>query len=123
MGKSTLSRTATDRIIIGSDAYRELDWGDIPAAMIRDAGKYDSFVIEGVQVARALRGPRDGSVRKLGLDVDAIIYLRQPKVPLAEMLPGQLAMAKAVRTIFDDWHRTLARPPAIYEEPQVIPGT
>lgn len=112
MGKSTLAATVSDRPVIGTDAYQDMPWGDIPAAMIRDVGHIPRFVIEGVMVARALRGPSVNGVRMPGLTVDAVVYLRAPKV---ERLPGQATMAKSIDTIFRQW-RDVNRSVPVYEE-------
>lgn len=51
----------------------------------------ERWVVEGVQVARALRK---------GLQVDAVVYLRGTTQVLT---PGQESMRKAVHTVFCDW--------------------
>lgn len=104
MGKSTLAQLATDRPVIGTDDYRSLPWEEVPHAMIRDVSGLQSFVIEGVQVPRALRK---------GLEVDAVIYMTRPKVKHRK--PGQVAMAKGVRTVFDEWHTTNQHVPVFIE--------
>lgn len=90
-GKSTLSVTVTDRPVIGTDDYKGIPWEVIPERMIADVIGKDTFVIEGVMVARALRR---------GLIVDAVVYMTLPKV---KQLPGQVAMTKGVLTIFKQW--------------------
>lgn len=90
-GKTTLAARSLDRPILSTDAYREVPWADVPAAVIAACAPLPRFVIEGVQVPRALRK---------GLAIDLLIYLRDP---LAETTKGQQSMAKGVRTVLDDW--------------------
>ncbi len=104
MGKSTLASLVSDRPVIGTDAYQDMPWSEIPLRMIADVGNQPAFVIEGVMVARALRK---------GLEVDAVVYLTRPKVK--ERLKGQVAMAKGVRTVFDEWHAANRHVPVFFE--------
>lgn len=114
MGKTTLAKLATDRPVIGTDSYRDIPWEDIPARMIVDVESLPAFAIEGVMVARALRGPKGPNGTRLpGMQVDAVVYLQRPKVD--ERLPGQVAMAKGVRTVFDDWHALNPQVPVFFE--------
>lgn len=92
MGKSTLANKATDRKVIGTDDYRDMAWSEIPLRMIADVAGLKTFLIEGVMVARALRK---------GMEVDAVVYLTRPKV--RDRKPGQVAMAKGVWTVFQEW--------------------
>jgi hypothetical protein len=118
MGKSTLAKLATDRPIIGTDAYKGLgeSFGspEAPLAMIRDTAQLDRFVIEGVLVARALRGPRVNGYRVPGMVVDAVVYLRTHKVQLDELLAGHITMAAGIETVFRQWQSTARIP--VYEE-------
>lgn len=108
MGKSTLAQSVkTDRPVIGADDYKDMPWEEIPLAMIRDIAPLPRFLVEGVMVPRALRK---------GLEVDAVVLLTVPKVP--NRLPGQIAMAKGVRTVFDEWHRAHTDVPVFLEAPQ-----
>jgi hypothetical protein len=104
MGKSTLSQLVSDRPVIGTDDYKKLPWEEVPLRMIADVQGMSAFVIEGVQVARALRK---------GLEVDAVVYLTVPKVK--ERKPGQVAMARGVRTVFDQWHTQNPQVPVFIE--------
>lgn len=91
-GKTTLSQAAAQRrAVIGTDAYKEMPWEDIPHRMIADVDGLKTYVIEGVQVGRALRK---------GLPVDALVYLDQPMV---DQNPGQVAMGKGILTVLRDW--------------------
>lgn len=107
VGKTTLSRWFTDRPVIGTDDYQKMDWEKIPSALIEGTGGIGpAFVVEGVQVARALRK---------GLAVDAVIHLETPHRP--DPLPGQLAMGKGVETVFAEWKSSpLAQHVPVYRE-------
>lgn len=98
MGKTTLSKKVKDRPVIGTDDYQGMPWELIPQRMLADVSAKPSFVIEGVMVARMLR-----KAHKLGLPcpVDAVVYLTRPKVQNRK--PGQIAMAKGVETVFEQW--------------------
>ena len=91
-GKTTLAKTFRDRPVISTDDYIALDWADVPAKVIEAAGAAGpSFVVEGVQTARALRK---------GLAVDAVVVLTTPKQQLTS---GQMVMTKGVSTVFAEW--------------------
>lgn len=99
-GKTTFARSVRDRPVISTDDYMDLPWEDVPAKVIEAAAAAGaSFVVEGVQAARALRK---------GLEVDAVIVLTQPKT---ELTPGQAAMGKGVMTVFNEWQSS--RPGAV----------
>ena len=99
-GKTTLARAIRGRPIISTDDYMDLAWEDVPDKVIQVAGAAGgSFVVEGVQAARALRK---------GLEVDAVVVMVHPKV---ELTPGQLSMAKGVMTVLEDWQSS--RPTAV----------
>jgi len=104
MGKSTLAKLVNDRPVFGSDAYRNLPWTDVPLKIISDIGELPAFVVEGVQVPRALRK---------GLAVDVVVYLTRPKV--TERLKGQVSMAVGCRTVFDEWHAKNRELPVYFE--------
>lgn len=91
-GKTTLSQqAATRRKVIGTDAYQDMEWSEIPHRMIADVAGLNMFLIEGVMVGRALRK---------GLELDALVYLDQPMVAQSS---GQQAMGKGINTILRDW--------------------
>lgn len=102
-GKSTLASRVNDRTILHTDDTMEAKWEHQPAITIERASRHESFALEGVQAARALRK---------GLQVDAIIVLETPHEPRT---PGQERMAKAQETILRD---ALARNPhaKVYRE-------
>lgn len=103
-GKSSLVSNVTDRFVLHTDDLIGEKWEDVPGVVrLRLAGK-PSFVVEGVQVPRALRR---------GLVVDAVVWMRSAKVALTS---GQRVMAKAVGTVFEDWRAINAgRVPVLME--------
>jgi len=107
-GKTTLAQLVIDRPVIHTDMFRHLPWGDVPGTIIRACAVQPRFVVEGVQIARALRA---------GLQVDAIIYLDDPK---AELTKGQMAMQKAIATVFNEW-RACHREVRVVS-PDIAPG-
>lgn len=107
MGKTTLSRLVRDRPVIGTDEYKKLPWEEVPLQMIADVKDLPAFVIEGVQVPRALRK---------GLEVDAVVYMTRPKV--ASRKPGQISMAKGVWTVFREWRAANPHIPVFVESPR-----
>jgi predicted ATPase len=90
-GKTTLSANVRDRRVVHTDDYIDRPWASVPDDVIRACDGLESFVVEGVQVARSLRR---------GLKVDAVIYLdtmhRDATAPMR-------SMTKAVDTVFRDW--------------------
>ncbi len=111
MGKSTLSQLVSDRLMLPAASHEFLPdgithrpWPEVPYKIIIDTTGCAAFVVEGVHVARALRK---------GLEVDAVVYLTRPKVK--ERKPGQVAMAKGVRTVFDEWHAANRHVPVFFE--------
>jgi hypothetical protein len=92
-GKTTLAKITTDRPVFHSDDFKSFAWEAVPLAMLAGVAGHKTFVIEGVQVARALRK---------GLVVDAVIYLHRPRV---ERIRGQVVMAKGIHTVFAEWRK------------------
>lgn len=90
-GKSTIVGHITDREVIHTDSYNGEEWDALPGLLIDATQGKERFVIEGVHAARALRK---------GMQVDAIVFIDEPVV---ERNPGQAAMAKGIRTIFNDY--------------------
>lgn len=89
-GKTTLSATLGDALdlpIIHSDDWQHLPWSDQSAALAAHCASPDRYLVEGVAVARALRK---------GLQVDCLIYLQTPLIPLT---PGQASLGKGLATI------------------------
>jgi hypothetical protein len=92
-GKTTLASTVTDgREVVHTDDFigilPKTGGGAIIAESLADK---TAFVLEGVKAGNALRA---------GLEVDAVIWLSEPK---AEWQPGHSVQAKGCRTVFDEW--------------------
>lgn len=91
-GKTTLaSSIPTDHSLIHTDEFMELPWSDQPHACIEAVANKPRFIIEGVQVPRALRK---------GLDVDVVVWLSTPKRARNKR---QDSFAKAVQTVYSEW--------------------
>lgn len=95
VGKTSLSWKCKDgRDILSTDDFMDLDWGEVPAAVIGAVKDRDEWLVEGVQAARCLRK---------GLKPDIVIWLDKEHVPTTRR---QKAMAKAVKTVFTEWEST-----------------
>lgn len=110
-GKSTLVRLVKDRPVVGTDDYRNRSWAAVPHAVIADVldlvhdKETPKFVIEGVQVPRALRK---------GLEVDCVVVLMEP---LAEQTPRQIALGKGLMTTLADWFKDHKNVPMLQAPP------
>jgi len=97
-GKTTYAASLTAspfyRPIFCTDTFMHLPWKDQPTAIIEFLADKDAFIIEGVQVARALRK---------GLEVDMVVFLRGTRSLLTSR---QEIMRKTVVKVFDDWQAT-----------------
>ena len=102
-----LEAARAGRRVLYSDDFKHLAWADVPAAIIKACEMLPRFLLEGVQVARALRR---------GLEVDAVMYLDDPKAP---QLVGQKIMGKGIATVFDEWRA--ARPTVHVVSPDRVP--
>ena len=91
VGKTTLSEQIDDRHICHTDDFIGLSWDAVPDLIIDDVKGLNFFVVEGVQVARALRR---------GLIVDLIVWLETPHVPLNKAQEG---MRKGCESVFSDY--------------------
>ena len=94
VGKSTLSNAGIatgHRIVHTDDLISRFSWDDAPLEIISICSKLPRFVVEGVQVPRALRK---------GLAVDVVVWLGDPKAPQTDR---QVSMGKGVKTVLDDW--------------------
>ncbi len=101
-GKTTLASLVADRRVVHTDAWIALPWGEVPHAIIAECTGLDSFVVEGVQAARALRK---------GLEVDVVIWL--------DDLQGgakATALTKGVATVFRDWRKASISTPVVYPD-------
>ncbi len=99
-GKSTMSRFFDDRPVHHNDSALHVPWDDQPDHWIKETEGQDSFVIEGVQAARAIRK---------GLKVDAVIHLSQDDavrhlndIRGEPLKPGQVSMHKGQATILQE---------------------
>lgn len=89
-GKTTIANKIKDRFVLCTDDFMGEAWEDVPDFVINALKDKKRFVVEGVQVARALRK---------GLDVDVVYYFPTPK---KELTKGQKAMGKGVATVLSD---------------------
>lgn len=107
-GKSTLLSGVVDRPTYGSDELNAtgVSWEEAPAALIAKAAELGPrWVMEGVQLARALRK---------GLVADAVVLMGRPKVVQTF---GQATMGKGIMTVLGDWRRTIGQDvPLIHED-------
>lgn len=113
VGKTTIATWCTkDRPLLHTDDLMHLEWADVPAAVIEQCSHHSQFVVEGVQVARALRK---------GLQVDAVLYLDTCMVPERR----NSSMAKAINTVFTEY-RQLNRTIPVFSpdrvSPPIVPG-
>lgn len=112
-GKTTLSRFVKDRQVVHTDDFRNYAWEDVPESVIKFVNEHSNtrgFVVEGTQVARALRK---------GLEVDAVVVLMEPLQTLSK---GQASMAKAVMTVLADWFKKTQRRIPVLQAPPVAAG-
>lgn len=99
VGKTWLSGALPlDREVIHTDMWMQTPWADQPRCIIEACETLPRFIVEGVQVPRALRK---------GLQVDALIWLLRPGVAQS---PAQVAMGKAITTVFEGIRAQLTIP-------------
>ncbi len=109
-GKTTLAAKMLSegnlRAVIHCDDYINLGWSEASAEL---ANKMDSWkgneaiCLEGVA---AVRGLRKWLLKHMGPIPAQIIYLIEP---YQKLTPGQAAMAKGVKTVYDEIHPELLR--------------
>lgn len=92
-GKSALLDGVRDRPVLSTDRFRQTPWSEIPAEVLRWCRGRTHWVVEGCQVARALRR---------GLWCSAVLWLDRP---LSTLDRGQKTMAKTVHKVFNDFLR------------------
>ena len=90
-GKTTLSKQVKDRPVIHGDDYKHMEWSQQSEQLVALGKGRSSFLMEGVQVPRALRK---------GLVVDAVVHCIRHWEVLTE---GQDHMNDAVETIIKSW--------------------
>jgi hypothetical protein len=92
-GKSKLAeKCAGYREVIHTDDFKHIDYSLLGVAISGYCSSKTSFLLEGVRAAHALRA---------GLEVDVAIWLDTPFVD--EPSPGQIAIGKGARTVWDQW--------------------
>ncbi len=89
VGKTWLSQRCSDRVVVHTDDWQASDWPAQPQLIIAGCAGLDRFLLEGVQVPRALRK---------GLKVDALLWLDRAG---AEQTREQKSMGKAIATILN----------------------
>ena len=92
-GKTTLAMECSDRIVVHTDSTMESDWSEQPHEIIGMLDGVKRFLVEGVQVPRAMRK---------GLELDALLVLSKPYV---EQTKRQQGMGKGVETVLKDWEQ------------------
>lgn len=87
-GKTTLAASGDGRPVIHTDdLIGVVDWAVTPAAVIELCGRQARWILEGVQVPRALRK---------GLPVDCVVWLGSP---VAAVSAKHQSMERGLRTI------------------------
>lgn len=108
VGKTTLSHRLRDECGITnthhSDDIKHLAWSDSSEFASRWFSEQGDFIVEGVQMARALRKWLAANPGQ-PLDID-IVFLTKPQTLL---LKGQEGMAEGVKTVFDGIRRELIK--------------
>jgi hypothetical protein len=90
VGKTWLASSyGTDREVIHTDTWQGVEWAKQPELIVAACSPLHRFLLEGVQVPRALRK---------GLVVDALIWLY---TPAAEQTREQKSMGKAIATVLN----------------------
>lgn len=118
-GKTTLAKQLAMKVlraaaesgtVLGTSYLRHTDnlihlgWSEASAAAAEWLDAPGPWIIEGVAVSRALRKWRDQHPDEPP-PVDRVIFLSEP---YERLTPGQLAMAKGVRTVHDEIEGWLA---------------
>lgn len=90
VGKTWLASSyGLDREVIHTDTWQGVEWAKQPELIVAACSPLRRFLLEGVQVPRALRK---------GLVVDALIWL---DTPAAEQTREQKSMGKAIATVLN----------------------
>jgi hypothetical protein len=110
-GKTWLATTyGLDREVVHTDTWKGVEWDKQPALIVAACDPLQRFLLEGVQVPRALRK---------GLKVDALIWLDDPA---AAQSPAQRAMGKAVATVLHTIRAQLTIPVIFADAPASKPN-
>lgn len=90
VGKTWLASTyGLEREVLHTDTWQGVEWAKQPELIIAACAPLQRFLLEGVQVPRALRK---------GLAIDALIWL---DTPAAEQSREQKSMGKAIATVLN----------------------
>lgn len=104
-GKTTLAASMrSGRLVHTDDLISTHAWSDASDAIAKMLDAPGPWVIEGVAAVRGLR--KWLRAHAAGKPCDTVVAMWQPRVPLSK---GQLAMAKACRTVFDEIRGELTR--------------
>lgn len=107
VGKTWLANTyGLDREVVHTDTWQGVEWDKQPALIVAACEPLPRFLLEGVQVPRALRK---------GLQIDALLWLDCPAAP---QTPAQRAMGKAVATVLRTIRSQLTIPVIFVDGPQ-----
>jgi hypothetical protein len=95
-GKSTLSNRVQDRRVIHTDDFMRMDWSECSRVVCAIVNEIKGPVcVEGVRVPHAMRK---------GMQVDVVVWLDSPLVPLKE---GQRKMRDGVLSVMDAVRQTM----------------
>lgn len=103
-GKTTLSSEITDRPVIHTDQFLRYTFDDVPFKIIESVKGLDSYCVEGIQCARALRK---------GLAADVVIVLKKAMVPQSDK---HLSQWKGVEKILSEWFYNQSGSKLVYLE-------
>lgn len=101
-GKTTYAQSLPNAR--STDELVPLGWSEASAKAAGWFNDNDVDVVEGVAVPRALRKWLEANPE--GKPCDEVHWFNQPRIPLT---PGQSAMAKGCRTVFDEIRPELER--------------
>jgi predicted ATP-binding protein involved in virulence len=90
-GKTTLSNEVKDRLVIHTDEFLKYNFEEVPFKIMDAVKNVDSYCVEGMQSARALRK---------GLKADVVIVLKNAMAPQTDK---HLSQWKGVEKIINEW--------------------
>jgi adenylate kinase family enzyme len=114
VGKTTLAHALSSihlGILHGDDLIGKLDWSEASEEISRWIDYPGQWIIEGVQVGRALRKWLNRNPE--GKPADIIYYSFDPWITLTN---GQSTMNKGCKTVWDEVHNELLRRGVTVEE-------
>lgn len=109
-GKTSFTRTVSDRPVIHTDDWMDWPWRDVPALVAAACLGLSSFVLEGVRAPDVLRSAE--------LEVDVVLWLKTAKV---EQTPAQKSMGAGVHTVLAEWAALHPDVPIVTEEQLDMP--